>query len=369
MARADLRSWFSSVGEKPFHADQLMQWLYRHGVSEFDAMTNLSKSLRSRLGEEAVIRLPELVTEQTSTDGTRKWVLRMAGGNAVETVFIPDNGRGTLCISSQVGCALDCSFCSTAQQGFNRNLTAGEIIAQVWYAQRSLEHDGYQPGSENLRVGDQDARLISNVVFMGMGEPLANFAPVVTAIRILQDDFGFGLSKRRVTVSTSGIVPMIDRLNAEVETALAISLHAPDDQLRNELVPINNKYPIANLMDACRRYVDGQGRKIRILFEYVMLDQVNDSITMAKKLANLVQDIPCKVNLIPFNSFPGTQYQRSTDQRIDAFANHLRRSGVVTTVRRTRGDDIDAACGQLVGRVQSRQTNRLRQVVLPRLNS
>jgi len=345
--RAQLRESFAQMGEKPFRADQVMQWIYRRGSDSFDDMTNISKELRLRMAEHFFIRTPELVTEQVSTDGTRKWVLRLDGGNAIETVYIPEEGRATLCISSQVGCAMDCSFCSTAQQGLNRNMTTAEIIAQVWFAARTLGGDF------------QNERVISNIVFMGMGEPLANYNAVLPAIRILLDDFGFGLSKRRVTVSTSGLVPFMDRLRGDVDTALAVSLHAPTDELRNQLVPINRKYPIADLLAACKRYTEGKDRKTHIVYEYVMLDGINDKPEHARALAKLLGGMPAKVNLIPFNPFPQTQYKRSKPDVIQAFAKILRDRKIVATTRKTRGDDIDAACGQLVGRVQSKQKNRL----------
>jgi 23S rRNA (adenine2503-C2)-methyltransferase len=348
--RPALRALFAQAGEKPFRADQVMQWIYQRGVTDFDAMSNLAKSLRGWLHAHAEVRLPELVEEQTSQDGTRKWVLRLDGGNAVETVFIPEAGRGTLCISSQVGCALDCSFCSTGKQGFNRNMTAAEIVSQVWFAKRTL---GW---------GGPTERVISNVVFMGMGEPLANFDSVLPAINILLDDFGFGLSKRRVTVSTSGLVPFMDRLRESADVALAVSLHAPNDALRDELVPINRKYPIAELLAACRRYTGGKDRRLRILYEYVMLDGVNDHESHARELAALLRDLPAKVNLIPFNPFPGTHYRRSCAEAIERFRDILLAQGIMTTTRRTRGDDIDAACGQLVGRVQNRQRRSLGEV-------
>ena len=350
--RAALRAVFAEMGEKPFRADQVMQWIYRRGLDDFDGMTNIAKDLRERMKLRFEIRHPELVTEQVSKDGTRKWVLRLDGGNAVETVFIPEDDRGTLCISSQVGCAMDCSFCSTGKQGLNRNMTTAEIIAQVWFAARTLGGDF------------QNERVISNIVFMGMGEPLANYTPVVTAIRILLDDFGFGLSKRRVTVSTSGLVPFIERLKEDVDVALAVSLHAPNDGLRDELVPINRKYPIAELIEACRRYTDGKNHKAHIVYEYVMLDGVNDSPAHAKELARLLGDLPAKVNLIPFNPFPKAGYRRSQPERIAAFADILRSRRIVCTTRKTRGDDIDAACGQLVGEVASRQKQRLGDVMV-----
>ena len=356
--RAGLRDVLGGMGEKPFRADQIMQWIYRHGVADFEAMTNISRPLRARLAEHCTVDAPEVLAHQESTDGTRKWVLRVgetADGQAVETVFIPEGQRGseryrgTLCISSQVGCAMDCSFCSTGKQGLSRNLTAAEIVAQLWFAAHALG------GSGDLH----NQRAITNVVFMGMGEPLANYQAVLTAIRIFLDDFGFGLSKRRVTVSTSGLVPFMDRLRSDCDTALAVSLHAPDDALRDELVPINRKYPLDELMAACRRYTTERGHKAHIVYEYVMLDGVNDTDAHARALGRLLGDLPAKVNLIPFNPFPGAPYQRSPAARVDAFAEQLRRRRIITTVRRTRGDDIDAACGQLVGRVTSRQKNRL----------
>ena len=345
--RQQLRERFAEMGEAPYRADQVMLWIYRRGKDSFDEMTNIGKALRARLAEHFVIRTPELVTEQVSADGTRKWVLRLDGGNAIETVYIPEEGRATLCISSQVGCAMDCSFCSTAQQGLNRNMTTAEIIAQVWFAARTLGGDF------------QNDRVISNIVFMGMGEPLANYSAVLSAIRILLDDFGFGLSKRKVTVSTSGLVPFMDRLREEVDTALAVSLHAPNDALRNELVPINRKYPIAELLAACRRYTAGKDRKAHIVYEYVMLDGINDKPEHARELAKLLGGMSAKVNLIPFNPFPGAPYKRSKPETIAAFSKILRDRKVFATTRRTRGDDIDAACGQLVGRVESKQKNRL----------
>ncbi|MDN5873379.1 MAG: 23S rRNA (adenine(2503)-C(2))-methyltransferase RlmN [Sinobacteraceae bacterium] len=368
--REGLRERFAALGETPWRADQLMQWIYRRGVADFAAMTNLGKALRAQLAEQFEIRLPECVAEQQSADGTRKWVLQLdsRGGRppaAIETVYIPEHGRGTLCISSQAGCAMDCAFCSTAQGGFSHNLSAGEIIAQVWFAAQTL---AVAPGTEAAASGKAHGRepllrggdeVISNIVFMGMGEPLANYTNVRTAIRIMLDDFGFGLSKRRVTVSTSGLVPFIDRLAGDVDTALAISLHAPDDALRNQLVPLNRKYPLDELMAACHRYVAGKDRKTHIVFEYVMLDGVNDQPERAHQLAQRLAGLPAKVNLIPFNPFPATRFRRSSKQAIERFADILHRKHVVTTTRRTRGEDIDAACGQLVGRIRSRQSKRL----------
>ncbi|WP_428313452.1 23S rRNA (adenine(2503)-C(2))-methyltransferase RlmN [Hydrocarboniphaga sp.] len=348
--RVQMRALFADMGEAAYRADQIMGWIYRRGVDDFEAMTNVSKDLRQRMQARFDIFHPELLAEQISTDGTRKWVLKLDGGNAIETVFIPEANRGTLCISSQVGCAMDCSFCSTAQQGFSRNLTAAEIVAQVWFAAKTLGGDF------------QNERVISNVVFMGMGEPLANYAQTLVAISILQDDFGFGLSKRRVTVSTSGLVPFMDRLRSDCDTALAVSLHAPNDELRNKLVPINRKYPIAELMDACRRYTSGKDRKMHIVYEYVMLDGVNDHPDHARQLAKLLAGMPAKVNLIPFNPFPEAQYKRSKADAIARFAEILKQKDILVTTRRTRGDDIDAACGQLVGRVQNKQKQRLRDL-------
>lgn len=350
--RTHLRAVFAEMGETAYRAEQVMRWIYRRGVDDFGAMSDIAKPLRQKMREVFEIRHPELITEQQSKDGTRKWVLALDGGNAIETVYIPEANRGTLCISSQVGCALDCAFCSTAQQGLNRNLSTAEIIAQVWFAARTLGGDF------------QNERVISNVVFMGMGEPLANYGNLVPAISILLDDFGFGLSKRRVTVSTSGLVPFIDRLQKDCDTALAVSLHAPNDALRDQLVPINRKYPIAQLMDACRRYTAGRDRKMHIVYEYVMLDGVNDRPEHARELAKLLSGMPAKVNLIPFNPFPQTHYQRSRPEAIAAFGDILRAKGVITTIRKTRGDDIDAACGQLVGKVRSRQKQRLRDIAV-----
>jgi 23S rRNA (adenine2503-C2)-methyltransferase len=340
LPRADLEIFFAGLGEKPFRATQVLQWLHQYGVDDFDSMTNLSKALRAKLSEVAEIHLPEVLIDQASMDGTHKWLLRLDSGNSVETVFIPEESRGTLCVSSQVGCALECSFCSTAQQGFNRNLSVAEIIAQIWVANKALG----QGKSE---------RIISNVVFMGMGEPLLNFDNTVKAIDLLLDDFAYGLSKRRVTVSTAGVVPALDRLREVSDVALALSLHAPDDALRNELVPINKKYPIREVLAACRRYLAGDTRR-RVTIEYVMLDGVNDSAAHARALVKVLRGVPAKVNLIPFNPFPNTLYRRSDDAAINRFREILKRAGLITITRRTRGDDIDAACGQLVGRVLDR---------------
>jgi len=342
MDKAALEAFFVSIGEKPFRAGQMMKWIHQQGVSCFDEMSNLSKALRQKLQEMAVIRTPKVVAEQRSDDGTIKWLLEVDHHNSVETVFIPDGKRGTLCISSQVGCALDCSFCATGKQGFNRNLTNWEIVAQMWVANKAL---GCQPKKD---------RKITNVVFMGMGEPLLNTTHVFPAARILMDDFAYGLSKRRVTLSTSGIVPAIDRIQSELDVSLAVSLHAPNNALRDELVPVNRKYPLEQLMPALHRFVaDGHSKK-HITIEYVMLDQVNDRLEHADQLIALLGDLPSKVNLIPFNPFPNTDYQRSSNNAVYRFQRRILEAGLNCTVRRTRGEDIDAACGQLAGKVKDR---------------
>jgi 23S rRNA (adenine2503-C2)-methyltransferase len=347
--RADMEAFFAELGEKAFRAKQVMQWLHQYGVDNFEEMTNLSKALRTRLQEVAEIRGPEVVIDQASSDGTHKWLLRLDSGNSVETVFIPEKGRGTLCVSSQVGCALECSFCSTAQQGFNRNLTVAEIIGQIWVANKALGRD---PKGE---------RIISNVVFMGMGEPLLNFDNLVKSIDLLMDDFAYGLSKRRVTVSTSGVVPALGRLKELTDAALALSLHAPTDELRNQLVPLNKKYPIREVLDACKHYIAGDTRR-KVTIEYVMLDGVNDSVEHARALVKVLRGVPSKVNLIPFNPFPNTQYRRSSDAAIERFRDVLIKGGLITITRRTRGDDIDAACGQLVGKVMDRTKRSTKNV-------
>jgi len=346
--RDGLVDFFTARGEKPFRATQLMKWIYGMGVTDFESMTNISKSLRAGLAADAAIRLPEIAEDSQSEDGSRKWLFRLDDGNCIETVYIPETDRGTLCVSSQVGCMLNCSFCSTATQGFNRNLSTGEIIAQVWMAAHLLGHKPDGP------------RLVSNVVLMGMGEPLLNYDNVISAMRIMLDDFGYGLSKRRVTLSTAGVVPAIKQLREDCDVSLAVSLHAPDDALRNELVPLNRKYPIRELLDTCKAYV-GEGRR-RVTFEYVMLAGVNDSDSHARALVKCLKGVPAKVNLIPFNPFPTTCYQRSEESRIDRFFEILNRAGIVTITRRTRGDDIDAACGQLAGRFQDRTRRRERVI-------
>jgi 23S rRNA (adenine2503-C2)-methyltransferase len=344
--RAGLTDFFRAHGEKSFRAAQLMKWIYGQGVTDFEAMTNISKGLRADLQSCAELRLPVVVSDHLSDDGSRKWLLQLDDGNCIETVYIPEAERGTLCVSSQVGCMLNCSFCSTAQQGFNRNLSSGEIIAQLWIAARAL---GQTVDGE---------RLISNVVMMGMGEPLLNYDNVVRAMGIMLDDFGYGLSKRRITLSTAGVIPAIEQLREDCDVSLAVSLHAPDDLLRNQLVPLNKKYPIRELLAACKAYV-GEGRR-RVTFEYVMLAGVNDSDAHARQLVRCLEGVPAKVNLIPFNPFPETRYQRSSGNRIQRFFEILNNAGVVTITRRTRGDDIDAACGQLAGQFQDRTRRRER---------
>jgi len=377
----------ASMGEPAFRARQLLRWIHQLGEADFARMTDLAKPLRQKLAEKAVVQPPTVLSESTAADGTHKWLLSVGAGNGIETVFIPEVNRGTLCVSSQVGCALECSFCSTGRQGFNRNLTTAEIVGQLWWASQALRGaraaDGLQPG-----------HIISNVVMMGMGEPLTNFDNVVSALYLMLDDNAYGLSRRRVTVSTAGIVPNIDRLRSLCPVALAVSLHAPSDELRNVLVPINRKYPLQQLMAACRRYVDsaapepptadkpayreavptkgipaslahkwkrdGAPRDF-VTFEYVMLDAVNDGIEQARQLVALTREVPCKVNLIPFNPFPGSGYRRSPSERIRAFQETLMAAGLIATVRKTRGEDIEGACGQLAGRVIDRTRRRVRR--------
>jgi 23S rRNA (adenine2503-C2)-methyltransferase len=354
LPRQKLEAYFLRREEAAFRATQVMKWIHQQGVTDFSVMTNLSKGLRARLAAEAEVRGPRLLGEQRSADGTRKWVLRLTDDNAIETVFIPEADRGTLCVSSQVGCALDCTFCATARQGFNRNLTAAEIIGQVWFAKRVLgEMRGYK-------------RIVTNVVLMGMGEPLLNFENVVDAIDLMIDDNTYGLGKRKVTLSTSGVVPAMDRLQATLDVSLAVSLHAANDELRSQLVPLNRKFPILELMAACRRFLAGKNRKHTVTFEYVMLKDVNDSPQQAQELVKLVHAFPAKVNLIPFNPFPRARYQRSDDCAIDRFASILQQGGVTTITRRTRGEDIGAACGQLVGCVQDRRRRKEHFVRLER---
>jgi 23S rRNA (adenine2503-C2)-methyltransferase len=344
-----LEAFFVELGEKPFRARQLLQWIHQYRVTDFAEMTNLSKALREKLQQVAEVRVPEVMQEHVSRDGTRKWIIKMDGGNAIEAVFIPEGGRGTLCVSSQVGCALTCTFCSTGQQGFNRNLDAAEIVAQLWIANEALGKD------------PKGNRVVTNVVMMGMGEPLANYNNVVTAMNLMRDDFGYGISWRRLTLSTSGMVPMIDKLREDCHVSLAISLHAANDKLRDEIIPLNQKYPIADLLAACKRYVAGDQKRRHITVEYVMLDGINDTLEDARDLDRLLKDLPTKINLIPFNPFPGTDYQCSSRKQIERFKQYLIDKGQVVTVRKTRGDDIVAACGQLAGEVQdkSRRAERL----------
>jgi 23S rRNA (adenine2503-C2)-methyltransferase len=346
-----LAEYFQGLGEKPFRAKQLMRWMHHFGVNDFEQMTDIAKPLREKLMREACIVPPTVSLEQISKDGTRKWLIDTGVGNGVETVFIPEDDRGTLCVSSQVGCALECTFCSTGRQGFNRNLTVAEIIGQLWVANKALGHDP---------KGD---RILSNVVMMGMGEPLANFDNVVTALNIMLDDSAYGLSRRRVTVSTSGLVPAMDRLRDECPVALAVSLHAPNDKLRDEIVPINKKYPLKELMAACQRYLEKAPRDF-VTFEYVMLDGINDTLEHARQLLDVVKDVPCKFNLIPFNPFPNSGYDTSKPENIRHFRDVLMQAGYVVTTRKTRGDDIDAACGQLAGKVQDKTKRTLRRINL-----
>lgn len=343
LPREAMEAFFAELGAKAFHGRNVLKWIHKHGVADFDLMTDVPKALRERLKATAEIVAPRIVLSQPARDGTTKWVLELADGQHIETVYIPDGGRSTICVSSQVGCALDCSFCSTAQQGFNRNLTVAEIIGQVWLAAREL---GYAP---------------TNVVMMGMGEPLANFDNVVPAMALMQEDLAYMISKSRVTISTSGIVPALRRLREVSDVSLAVSLHAPDNELRDQLVPINRKYPLEELIPACREFIQHDRRR-KITWEYVMLDGVNDSIAHAKALIRLLQGVPSKVNLIPFNPFPGSAYQTSPAERVEAFRQRLKRSGIIAVTRKTRGDDIDAACGQLVGKVRDRSRRHLRRI-------
>lgn len=345
--REGMHAFVASLGEKPFRAAQLLKWIHQAGVDDFERMTNLSKSLRARLEEVAVVEVPKVVRDHVAVDGTRKWLLELPGGNAIESVFIPDDDRGTLCVSSQVGCTLACAFCATGHQGFNRNLTAAEIIAQVWVAARLLG-----------RRADGN-RIITNVVLMGMGEPLLNYDNVLVAIRLMLEDNAYGLSRRRVTLSTAGLVPLIEQLRQDCPVSLAVSLHATRDALRNEIVPLNRKYPIAELLAACARYVENQPHR-RVTFEYIMLEGVNDTPQDAHELMALLRDIPSKINLIPYNPFPEGRYRRSSQASIDRFRDELIRGGFTTITRKTRGEDIDAACGQLAGRVNDRTRRRIR---------
>ena len=346
--RAGLEAFFETIGEKKFRASQLMKWIHQLGVVDFREMNNLSKDLREQLAEISCISNLEVAQDLLSKDGTRKWLLRLHDGNHIEAVFIPEDDRGTLCVSSQVGCALDCSFCSTGRQGFNRNLSSAEIISQVWLASQLLDEEK-KPG-----------RKITNVVMMGMGEPLLNFDNLVIAVRIMMDDFAYGLSKRRVTVSTAGVIPAMDRLGDILDMRLAVSLHASNDALRDELVPVNKKYPLKELMSACRRFIDKQNSRSRITFEYVLLEGVNDKPEHARELVKLLKGIPTLMNLIPFNPFQGSGYRTSSKQVVSRFSEILHNAGMTTVVRKTRGDDIDAACGQLAGKIEDKSRRHRR---------
>ena len=351
LTRQDMEAFFAEMGEKAFRASQVMKWIYQFGVDDFDVMTNLSKALRERLKEVAEIRLPEVVQDMPSSDGTRKWLLKVDEVNHIEMVYIPEAERSTLCVSSQVGCTLACSFCSTARQGFNRNLSAAEIVGQVALATRIIG----LPENKGERV-------VTNVVMMGMGEPLLNLDNVVKAMDLMQDDLAFGISKRRVTLSTAGVVPGIDELREQSDVSLAVSLHAPNDALRDELVPINKKYPIKELMAACKRYVAGKPHR-RVTFEYVMLAGVNDTLEHARELVKILRGVPAKVNLIPFNPFPGAPYECSSLDAINAFREVIMQAGIITVTRKTRGEDIAAACGQLAGKVKDRTRRSERFVI------
>lgn len=348
-----IRVWCASIGQKPFRATQLARWIHRYCCDDFDAMTNLAKEFRARLKDLAYIKAPSIIREHKSADGTRKWLFDVGNGNAVEAVFIPEDDRGTLCISTQAGCAMGCLFCSTGKQGFNRNLTTGEIVGQLWTAERELRREA--------GITDPNDRVISNVVLMGMGEPLQNLDNVIPALRIFLDDNGYGLSRRRVTVSTSGLVRQMDKLGEAVPVALAVSLHAPDDALRDKLMPVNKKHPLEELLAACRRYLKVAPRDF-ITFEYLLLGGINDAPEQARALVKLVKTVPCKFNLIPFNPFPDSDLKQPEREKVLAFATILNDAGIVTTVRKTRGDDIAAACGQLAGEVRDRTRRAIRLV-------
>lgn len=367
----------ASLGEKPFRAQQLMRWVHHRGVADWSAMTDLARAFRERLQQHASITPPAIIADHTAADATRKWLFDVGAGNAVEAVFIPEARRGTLCVSTQAGCAVNCRFCSTGKQGFSRNLNTAEVLGQIWMANHLLRQPGAQPrwagaGADDSTAIEDDAadplagqRPVSNVVFMGMGEPMLNYNVLLPALKALLDDHGYGLSRRRVTVSTSGVVPMIDRLAADCPVALAVSLHASNDALRDQLVPLNRKYPLAELLAACRRYLDVAPRDF-ITFEYVMLRDINDSVRHAHELVDLVAEVPCKFNLIPFNPFPESGLHRSSDRNIRVFSDVLQRAGIVTTIRKTRGDEIDAACGQLAGEVVDRTRLKERRIQLHR---
>lgn len=352
-----MKDFFVEMGEKPFRAQQILKWIHQVGIEDFDDMSNVSKAMREKLKEVACVEYPEVVYHDISKDGTKKWVMRMPGGSSIETVYIPEGDRGTLCVSSQIGCSLDCSFCSTGKQGFNRDLSVAEIIGQVYVAAKSFD-----------KPGEKRERRITNVVMMGMGEPLLNFDNVVDAMNLMMGDFCYGLSKRRVTLSTSGVVPKLRELAGVSDVSLAVSLHAPNDELRNELVPINKKYPIAELMDACKYYMDSLADRRKLTVEYTLIDKVNDEMEHAEELAKLLKDTPCKINLIPFNPFPQSGYKRPSNNRVYKFRDYLHSQGYTVTIRTTRGDDIDAACGQLVGNVEDRTRRSERYIKLRDIN-
>lgn len=348
-----MKDFFVQMGEKPFRAQQLLKWIHQVGIEDFDDMSNVSKVMRDKLKELACVEYPEIIYHKVSKDGTQKWVMRIPGGSSIETVFIPEGERGTLCVSSQIGCSLDCSFCSTGKQGFNRDLSVAEIIGQVYVAAKSFD-----------KPGEKRERKITNVVMMGMGEPLMNFDHVVDAMDLMMDDFCYGLSKRRVTLSTSGVVPRLYDLAKVSDVSLAVSLHAPNDELRNVLVPINKKYPIAELMKACNHYMSSLPDRRKLTVEYTMMNKVNDEMEHAQQLAKLLKDTPCKINLIPFNPFPNSGYERPSNNRVYKFRDYLHEQGFIVTIRSTRGDDIDAACGQLVGQVEDRTRRSERYIKL-----
>lgn len=353
LTRQKMIDFFAEMGEKPFRAKQVMQWIHQFGVHEFDEMTNISKTLREKMKQIAVIQGPEIIVQNISADGTRKWVMKMPGGSSIETVLIPEGDRGTLCISSQIGCALDCSFCSTGKQGFNRNLSTEEIVGQIWNAIASFEN-----------LDRSKDRPVTNVVFMGMGEPLLNFDNVMDAISIMMDDFAYSISKKRLTISTAGVVPAMDRLAEFTDASIAISLHAPNDELRNELVPVNKKYPIKMLLASLKKYLSQLSDKRKATIEYTLMAGVNDRKIHADQLIELLKDVPCKINLIPFNPFPGSGYKKPSNTEVRCFQDWLIAGGYITTVRTTRGDDIDAACGQLVGQVEDRTRRSARYIDL-----
>jgi len=363
--RKALEDFFQSIGEKSFRAKQLLQWIYQRGITDFDDMTDMSKTLRRQLSAISYFSVPEIVQTNFSADGTVKFLLKLQDGNCIETVYIPESDRGTLCVSSQVGCGLNCTFCATARQGYNRNLSVDEIIAQVWLVNNFLENRDDVDEILFRRYENDERRPVTNVVMMGMGEPLLNFDNVVSAMKLMMDDFCFGLSRRRVTLSTAGLVPMIDRLKMECPVSLAVSLHAPNNTLRSKLVPLNKKYPIEELLDSCLRFVNDTNRQ-RVTFEYVMLKDINDSQEHAKELAQILKNIPSKINLIPFNSFLGSQFQTSDEVVIDNFRNYLQSKDIFTVTRKTRGDDINAACGQLAGNFHDR-TSRSKKMNQDRL--